>query len=350
MPPMLLLCGNICIPALVALLIRTSAQHTTVDFRHRVAQSVIATRWRKRASALRTNYRLHIAGSEPLHYWSDRFVGTQLTALQNGASFRGDSVYLWQREHPKEVFHPRGFPGALLWAYEQTSHTSCGKELISKFVEDGAFGALTVMHSSGKKVSRDLVDSIAELCFLHQKIGLLQGRFHVLDIGPGYGRLLARLLEAAPDVKAVGIDAVPESTALCESYLRYRGFSSSLCLGPHALSSAFIREKIHLAVFIHTLNEQRPDTMTWWLDAMCDRNVERLFVAVSRSVLPDSHVNVVKAVFASHRYDLEHIGEKFPIATNSGNISFYPDVYMLFRLRSGESIGLRSSVRRPTAQ
>ena len=61
--------------------------------------------------------------------------------------------------------------------------------------EDGAFGAETVEDpTSGRLLSRDLLDSANELCFLEEQLRLSRwpAGTRVLDVGAGYGRLVHR--------------------------------------------------------------------------------------------------------------------------------------------------------------
>jgi hypothetical protein len=78
---------------------------------------------------------------------------------------------------------------------------------------------------NGKLISRDLVDSVIQINFLHRHMNL-GGRPNatVLDIGAGYGRLPLRLSQALPNLKNIWCTGgVAESTFICEYYLTLCG-------------------------------------------------------------------------------------------------------------------------------
>ncbi|MFX0093610.1 MAG: hypothetical protein ACFFBD_17800, partial [Candidatus Hodarchaeota archaeon] len=95
--------------------------------------------------------------------------------------------------------------------------------LFDKTVEDGDFGAIT-FKVGDYCISRDLMDSINEMYFLNETISLSQIKnINILDIGAGYGRLAHRMLECFHNIQNYfTVDAIPESTLLCQFYLDYR--------------------------------------------------------------------------------------------------------------------------------
>ncbi|MFN0315899.1 MAG: putative sugar O-methyltransferase, partial [Burkholderiales bacterium] len=131
-------------------------------------------------------------------------------------------------------------------------------QLLGKLEEDDAFGATTFDYPSLGRVSRDLLDSVFEINFLHKRLNILdQKEFSVLDVGAGYGRMAHRLLEANPHIKSYTcVDVVPESTFLCEFYLEHRGMLDRVQVVPlYELEDALGARNYNLALNIHTFSE-----------------------------------------------------------------------------------------------
>ena len=153
--------------------------------------------------------------------------------------------------------------------------------LLSKLTEDGLFGAYTFRVDDDRVVSRDLLDSIAEIYFLVEELGLerLSGA-RVLDIGAGYGRLAHRLTMALPEVEAVlCVDAVAESTFLSEYYLRFRGVDDRAVVVPFdEIDDRLSRERIDVAVNIHSFSECTESAVAWWLELISRHRVPYLMV------------------------------------------------------------------------
>jgi hypothetical protein len=137
--------------------------------------------------------------------------------------FRGDNPY---------VFQSRAGAGPeqhlLTWLYlKGRDHLG----LLDRLRQDGDYGVCafatgeTDAGGQGRLVSRDLLDSVSELLFLDRTLGVASSRgAGVLDIGAGYGRLAHRAASAFPARPAwYCVDAVPESTFLCEYYLNRKG-------------------------------------------------------------------------------------------------------------------------------
>ena len=132
--------------------------------------------------------------------------------------FRADDAYLWQ--HRGRDMNEMSF--ALAYYYLKTMDRL---RLFDCLLEDRAFGVNLFEVVEGRLVTRDLLDSIAELNFLERHLAISQrATLVVLDIGAGYGRLAYRALTALPVIQRyLCTDAVPVSTFICEHYLRYRG-------------------------------------------------------------------------------------------------------------------------------
>ena len=200
-------------------------------------------------------------------------VWTEAYASQSNLTlFRGDSNWVYQQSSPQRV------RSSLLAAYYILSNDRLG--LMDKLSEDGAFGAIT-FEAAGRKVSRDLLDSILEIDFLdrHLHIGSRSG-FAILDIGAGYGRLAHRVLTAFPALaNYLCTDAVPESSFVCEYYLRFRGLGNRFKLVPPTeIKQAFQSTKVELAINIHSFSECKLNAVKWWLDRIASHGVRYFLI------------------------------------------------------------------------
>ncbi len=217
-----------------------------------------------RLHELRHRYSGHPAAAHTL--WNEDVISDQIQLPY----FRGDNAYVWQRR--RKVL---GAKYALTVAYLR-QHDPLG--LLDRFVEDGLFGAQTY-NIDGAVVSRDLLDSVAELTFLEEELGL--STFEqptLLDIGAGYGRLAHRATEAFGNLRYVCTDGVPLSTFLSEYYLRFRGVSRSEVLPLDVVGQELQGRRVDLALNVHSFSECSADVISWWLDLLVGRNVTYLMV------------------------------------------------------------------------
>lgn len=155
-------------------------------------------------------------------------------------------------------------------------------DLLKGLTEDGAFGCETQEYPGLGRVSRDLLDSIIELDFLERHLGLL-GRddLRLLDIGAGYGRMAHRALEANPSLPLITcVDAIAESTFLCEQYLSYRGLADRAKVVPvDELEECFSNEgSFDLAMNIYSFAECTYSAVEWWLRSLAKMRVPYLFI------------------------------------------------------------------------
>jgi len=200
--------------------------------------------------------------------WTDSHA-----SLINLQCFRGDNPYVWQyQDQNAEINY-------LLTAYYLRSIDKLG--LLHRLKEDGLFGALTFQFDENTVLSRDLLDSVSEITFLEETIEISK-REHlkVLDIGAGYGRFAHRLCESLPLMdRAVCTDAVAESTFLSEYYLRFREVADRSQVVPLDEIESFLdKNKIDLAVNIHSFSECAMSSIGWWLDLVCKHRVRYLFI------------------------------------------------------------------------
>jgi hypothetical protein len=204
-------------------------------------------------------------------FWSDSHRRHEIDLV----AFRGDNAYLWQRRH-------LGDDAALAYlAYLQHVESFDTRGLLAKLEDDGAFGAWTFDFGRRPVVTRDLLDSVNELYFLDRVFGLLdRPATTVLDIGAGYGRLAHRMSAAAASVERYYcVDAVAESTFLCEYYLRYRGEPAAARVVPVDEFRATVEPgTVDLAVNVHSFSEMSAAAVHAWIAELQRLAVPALFV------------------------------------------------------------------------
>lgn len=187
--------------------------------------------------------------------------------------FRGDNVYVWQYRQFADSARLRFF----LTSLEARQQDRLG--LLDRLEEDGAFGCWTFRYADGRTLSRDLLDSVIELNHLDEQLDIRsRSTFDILDIGAGYGRLAHRACEAFPDGLTYDcIDAIAESTFLCEYYLAHRGLEGrarSVRIDQHER----LRDTYDLAVNIHSFSESPRIAIRWWLELLREKRVPNLLI------------------------------------------------------------------------
>jgi SAM-dependent methyltransferase len=201
--------------------------------------------------------------------WTEAFVGE--IALHQ---FRAHNAYLWQEAvTPSQKLH------WLLVGYYTAAIDRLG--LLDRMSEDGAFGAYRFRFMNRYFGSKDLLDSIGEINFLERTIGISNRLpLRVLDIGAGYGRLMHRLVEAWPDgVSGYCVDAIPESTFLCEYYTRFRGLADKVeVVSLDRIDAAFADQRVDLVTNVHSFSECRLEAIRWWLDLAVRVRARHLFI------------------------------------------------------------------------
>jgi hypothetical protein len=202
--------------------------------------------------------------------WNDQLLTRELDLRY----FRGESPF---------VFNYREWPRAMTLKYFVFLEYVRGKDsagLLERLGEDGAFGCWTFEYPGYPRVSRDLLDSVNEILFLDRHLGLLDGEaLRVLDIGAGYGRLAHRMVQAADVGDYCCVDAVPESTFLCEYYLEHRGCVPPARVVPlPAIGEEITPGSFDLAVNIHSFTECTHAAVAWWLDWLQRLRVPNLLI------------------------------------------------------------------------
>lgn len=200
--------------------------------------------------------------------WSDAFLKKNLSL----AWFRGDNAYVWQLRLFTGGAKTRNYLAML----DIESRDKLG--LFGKLKEDGLFGAFTFKFGD-RTVSRDLLDSINEINYLDEHIGLSSmAAPTVLDIGAGYGRLAWRMDEALPNLGAYDCtDGVPISTFLCEYHLGFRKASEKVRVVPLSEIDT-LRDSYTVAVNVHSFSEQTHASIKWWLDEIAKRDITWLMI------------------------------------------------------------------------
>jgi SAM-dependent methyltransferase len=189
--------------------------------------------------------------------------------------FRGETLITWHyREDPRvtELKY-------LAWLTDVRAQDERG--LLATLGEDGAHGCWTYEFDGSGRVSRDLLESIAELSFLERELGLSGWNgVRVLDVGAGYGRLGHRMAQAYPNLADYAcVDAVPESTFVCARYLRFREVVPPARVVRLDRIDAELRPgAFDLAVNVHSFSEMPHAAVAWWLAHLARLEVPRLFL------------------------------------------------------------------------
>jgi hypothetical protein len=250
----------------------------------------------------------------------------------NFAYFRGDNAYIWQT---------RGVELDLAMAYAFSTYyvqTIDTLGLFAKLEEDGLFGAITYTVAQ-KKVSRDLLDSVMEINFLDRHLKLSRmAHVNVLDIGAGYGRLAYRLVTGLPNVQVLCADAIPESTFLCEYYLRYRGAPERARVLPlDEIETIVMTTPIDIATNIHSFSECTLESIEWWIDLISKAKIKYFMIVPNAkdkllSMEPDKSKKDFSKVLERGGYNLMATEPVYATDTLASLYGLYPDrSYYLFR-------------------
>jgi hypothetical protein len=199
--------------------------------------------------------------------WTDRHVRPE-----DITHFRGDNAWVWQ---------VRG-KNANVLAYAVSLYYLRSIDrfgLLEKLVEDNSFGNFT-FPIAGRQVSRDLLDSIAEIYFLDRHLGIgSRAGFRVLDVGAGYGRLAHRMVSALPGIdRFFCTDAVAVSTFVSDYYLRFRGVEKARVIPLDEIDNTLRDHPVDLAINIHSFSECRTQAIEWWARLLSKHRVKNLMI------------------------------------------------------------------------
>jgi len=277
-----------------------------------------------RLAQLCARYRGHPAAA--LSGWSDLRLEGQL----NLAYFRGDSQYLYQGRGTSEAAY------ALSAGYV-ARHDRL--RLLDALEEDGAFGALT-FEIEGRRVSRDLLDSVLEIDALASWLGADRlAKARVLDVGAGYGRLAHRLCTWSRDVEVVSTDAVPVSTFVCEYYLGYRGCARASVVPLDEAQAVLEAGGFDVAVNVHSFAEAPRAAVVWWLERIAAAAVPRLLI-----VHGERELYALESDLSRSRYDdvLDRLGyrrvalrPKYAHSETVQRLGIFPAWYHAFERAAG---------------
>lgn len=224
-----------------------------------------------RLRELEGRYARHVSPVRPQGLWAEAAPSRP----EDLRFFRGDNLYLWQYTRSPLVNRYRAYVRA------RDVQAIDARGLLELLSEDGAFGCLTYDVEGLPLLSRDLLDSVAELAFLDRHTDVLSrpGQ-QIVDIGAGYGRLAHRALCAAPGLLRYWcIDAVPRSTFLCEYYLRHRGLADrGRVIDLPDMKSALQPGQVDVAVNVHSFSEMPREAVAGWLQWLADLEVSALMV------------------------------------------------------------------------
>jgi hypothetical protein len=256
--------------------------------------------------------------------WDSAYLRSELKLSR----FRGDNAYVWQFRNVGTKASDK------YYAYLQHLAAIDRLGLLNCLREDGLFGCWTFEFPGWPLVSRDLLDSINELYFLDRQVQLFERPgMTVLDIGAGYGRLAWRALCAAPQLAAyLCADAVPESTFLCEYYLRFRGCDRAEVLPLDELDQRLAGRSIDLAVNMHSFSEMTFEAIDGWVSRLAALGVPRLLIVDHPWLLSRETEGTPRefdTVLAAHGYRL---AVKEPIVPEDlGKLMGVRDHFHLFR-------------------
>lgn len=187
--------------------------------------------------------------------------------------YRGADIYVWQSGGLQY-----GLMAHALAYYYLRNRDRLG--LLERLDDDAAF-AVRRFEVDGRWVSRDLLDSILEINFIEKELELSKKQgFRILDIGAGYGRLAHRTVQSLPGLgEYLCTDAVPESTFICEHYLKHRGVGEKARVVPlDEIQAAVAAGPIDLAVNIHSFSECSLEAIGWWSQLLAKNRVPWLLV------------------------------------------------------------------------
>jgi SAM-dependent methyltransferase len=294
------------------------------------AQNYLSNR-SPRLQQLRETYaRSHLPVTVP-SVWND-------THLQDAdlRYFRGESPYLWNyREWPRSMVLKY-----FIWTEYVASRDP--RDLLRQLGEDGAFGCWTFEYRGYPRVSRDLLDSVNEIMFLDRQLGILERRsLRVLDIGSGYGRSAHRMIQAAPQIQDFCcVDVIPESTLICDYYLRFRRCTPParvipLSELPHALEP----HHFDLAINVHSFSECTTEAIAWWIKLLDHLRIPDLLIVPNDedqllAFEPDGTRRDFRPLLEAAGYEL---AKSEPVIDDPGvrELLRLADQFLLFRRTNG---------------
>lgn len=276
-----------------------------------------------RLAELRRRYAGHPATAHTV--WATENLSRDLDLT----NFRGDNVFVWQTRATTPIQY-------LVSTYYVRDNDPLA--LYDRMHEDGAFGAHTCQHN-GRAISRDMLDSVLEISFLDEQIGIARNpELTVLDIGAGYGRLAYRMAETLPNLaRYFCVDAVAESTVVSELYIRHRGVENKVTVVPLDEAEPVITgSRIDVAVNIHSFSECALTSIEYWVDLIDRAGIPWIFVVPNTgdrlvsSESDGSRLDVLPT-FKAHGYSLAVTRDKYHRSADVQRFGLFPSTYLLFK-------------------
>lgn len=230
----------------------------------------------ERLEELRARYRRADPAVTVHSYWHDVSIGTHVDEER----FRAESMYVWQYLKSSSSVKVQRTEHRY-FTYLQYLRQRDDRGLLDRVAEDGAFGAPVFSFPGRPPVSRDLLDSVNEILYLHRRLGILdQPELRVLDIGAGYGRMAHRMYELVPGLTDYACaDAIPESTYVCEQYLAFRGaLPPCRVLELPDVVHGITPGAFDLAVNIHSFPEMPAAAVQYWVELVAAAQIPHLFI------------------------------------------------------------------------
>jgi SAM-dependent methyltransferase len=239
---------------------------------------------------------------------SSRWRAEHVDAFLDLRYFRGETLITW---HYRELPRVTALKYFVFKRYVQDRDPT---GLLARLGEDGAFGCWTYRYPGHELVSRDLLESVNEICFLERRLQLSgQANLRVLDIGAGYGRLAHRVTAGYSNIADYCcVDAIPESTFLSEYYLGFRGCSPpARVVALHQVEQTLEPGSFDLAVNIHSFSECTYEAIAWWIALLRRLGVENLLIVPNEptellSLEPDHSRRDFTPLLETAGYELVH--------------------------------------------
>lgn len=271
----------------------------------------------RRASELHNRYTKFGLYPRDLGVWDEKHLRKLDVSL-----FRSDNVYVWQTRELNEVNYLVSYLAAKLLDKSN---------LFDSISESGEFG-VEIYQFGEVNVSRDLLDSILEINFLIEIVGLEAfSKMKVLDIGAGYGRLAKNLARIFPEIKIGCVDSIPISTAISEFYLK-----DEISLSQVRVYSIDEIDKISYRSFdlvtnIHSFSEMSIDSVETWISFIRKLGVPNVFVIPNPKELRLNTGQDFEAIFNKYGYVVRQKMSKYPVGIEEKYL-LYPSNYFYLEL------------------
>ena len=237
-------------------------------------------------------------------------------------NFISDNIYVWQtREYSEQNY---------LVSYDYASKND-QLNLLASISELGDFG-VQFFSFYGKKVSRDLIDSVIEINYLDTQLEVSKiANLSVLDIGAGYGRFAYRLISAFPNAKVTCVDAIPISTSISKVYLKQMIESSSVQVSDLSEVGVLKKDFYHLAINIHSFSEMSIESIRFWIKILVENKVKYIFIVPNKDSLSLNDGTDFGYLFSEAGYKIFDSRKKYS-DSESDELGIYPSTYFLLEL------------------